>query len=58
MEKKLQLLYNTLYTIETKGEGTKVMAECLKYLENLINEVKTETNTVQQIDPVSAEVTR
>lgn len=40
MEKKLQILYNTLCAIETKGESTKIMAECLKYLEQLINDEK------------------
>ena len=40
MEKKLQILYNTLYAIETKGESTKIMAECLKYIEQLINDEK------------------
>ncbi len=38
MDKKLQILYNTLMTIETKGDGTRLMAECLKYIENIIKE--------------------
>ena len=40
IEKKLQILYNTLCAIETKGESTKIMAECLKYTEQLINDEK------------------
>ena len=40
MEKKLQILYNTLCAIETKGESTTIMAECLKYIEQLINDEK------------------
>lgn len=40
MEKKLQMLYNTLMTITTSGESTKIMAECLKFTEQLINEEK------------------
>lgn len=40
MDKKLQILYNTLLTIETKGESTKVMAECIKFTEQLIKEAK------------------
>lgn len=32
----LMKLHNTLMTIETKGENTKIMSDCLKYLENMI----------------------
>lgn len=38
MEQKLRILYNTLMTIETKGESTKTMAQCLTYTEGLIRE--------------------
>lgn len=38
MEQKLRVLYNTLMTIETKGENTKIMAQCLAYTEGLIKE--------------------
>lgn len=30
-------LHNTLVLIETKGESTKIMAQCLTYLEQKIN---------------------
>lgn len=40
MEIELTRLYNTLVTIETKGENTKIMADCLRYLERLITESK------------------
>lgn len=36
MIKELRKLYNTLGTIETKGAGTITMADCLRFLENLI----------------------
>lgn len=39
MKDKLVKLYNTLLLIETKGEGTKIMAECLKYAEQLVKEL-------------------
>lgn len=42
MEQKLRILYNTLMTIETKGEGTKTMAQCLAYTEGLIREAAAE----------------
>lgn len=38
MPEKLVKLYNTLMTIETKGESTKTMAQCLAYTEGLIRE--------------------
>lgn len=34
----LRILYNTLMTIETKGENTKTMAECLKFIQQKIEE--------------------
>ena len=36
MENNLKKLYNTMLLIETKGENTKIMAECIKFLEQLI----------------------
>lgn len=41
METKLTRLYNTLVTIETKGESTKTMADCLRYIEQMVTELKT-----------------
>ena len=38
MAEKLTQLYSTLTLIETKGENTKIMAECIKFLEQLITE--------------------
>jgi hypothetical protein len=38
MVEKLTKLYNTLALIETKGENTKLMAQCLNYTAALINE--------------------
>lgn len=40
MVNNLARLYNTLLTIETKGESTKSMAQCLVFLEKLMNEVQ------------------
>lgn len=34
-------LYNTLALIETKGENTKIMAQCLAFVEQMANEAKT-----------------
>lgn len=38
MVEKLSKLYNTLALIETRGESTKVMGQCLQYMEALIKE--------------------
>lgn len=42
MPEKLRKLYNTLALIETKGDGTKLMANCLLYTEQLISEAVAE----------------
>ena len=39
-------LYNTLLLIETKGESTKIMAECIKFTEQLINKSREESAKV------------
>lgn len=46
MLEKLQRLYGTLETIETKGKSTRIMATCLSYLENIIDESRTTEITV------------
>ena len=38
MVEKLMKLYNTLSLIETKGDSTKLMAQCLNYVSALANE--------------------
>lgn len=44
---KLTKLRNTLSLIETKGENTKIMAECLRFTEQMIAEAQ-----AQAIAPV------
>ena len=36
MVNELTKLYNTLLTVETKGENSVTMADCLRYLKSLI----------------------
>lgn len=43
MGEELRRLYNTMITIETKGESTKTMADCLRFVEQLIVEAKKNT---------------
>lgn len=38
MKEKLIKLKNALALVETKGESTKIMADCLIYTERLIDE--------------------
>lgn len=38
MKEKLEMLYNALVEVETRGNNTLIMADCLKYLGGLINE--------------------
>lgn len=47
MVNELTKLLNTLATIETKGVNTKTMADCLRFLEQLIE--------AEQNKPVAAE---
>lgn len=42
MPEKLRKLYNTLALIETKGDSTKLMAQCMIYTEQLIAEAAAE----------------
>lgn len=42
MIQNLQKLYNTLLLIETKGESTKIMADCLRYVEQLLQQTHIE----------------
>ena len=53
MENNLRKLYNTMLLIETKGENTKIMAECIKFLEQLIaEESKRSATPVEEIKEV------
>ena len=41
MKERLIQLLNTMSLIETKGESTLVMADCLKFLRDCIQECET-----------------
>ena len=56
MKNKLIKLYNTMLCIETKGESTKLMADCLRYLGSLVNEAdKPEVKETPVTEAESAE---
>lgn len=48
MNEKLMRLYNTLAMVETKGQNTKIMAQCLQYLEQLMQENATPAEMTQE----------
>lgn len=38
MKNELTKLYNTMLLVETKGESTKLMAQCLNFVAQLANQ--------------------
>lgn len=40
MKDKLTAIFNTLKIVETKGDSTLIMADCLRELAKLINEME------------------
>lgn len=42
MKQKLTQLYNSLGLVETKGGSTLIMADCMRFVEQLIVETETE----------------
>ena len=49
---ELELLYNTLLLVNTRGEDTMIMGECLKTLQNFVltkkQELTNETNKKEE----------
>lgn len=43
MKEKLIAVFNTLQKVETRGESTLMMADCLRELANIINSLPTES---------------
>ena len=46
MSEELQKLYNTLLVVETKGDSTLVMADCLTFVSQLILKCKEEEKSM------------
>jgi hypothetical protein len=42
MKDKLTVLFNTMKQIETKGESTVIMADCLREIVSIINSIPEE----------------
>ena len=50
MKEELTNLFNTLCQIETKGQSSIIMGDCLRYLEQLINKSdETEKNQLNKV---------
>ena len=47
MESDLTKLYNTLKLIETKGENTIIMAQCLNFTQALISKCRNDRTSAQ-----------
>ncbi len=45
MKDKLTAVFNTLKMVETKGDSTIIMADCLRELANIVNEMPEEQLT-------------
>lgn len=43
MKEKLIAVFNTLKMVETRGESTLMMADCLRELANIINSIPEES---------------
>ena len=46
MSEELQKLYNTILVVETKGDSTLGMADCLKFVSQLILKCKEEEKSM------------
>ena len=44
---QLSRIYNTLLTVETKGENTLVMSDCIRALQTTIQEIQQNTSDFQ-----------
>lgn len=53
MSENLIKLYNTLSLIETKGENTKLMAQCMVFVEQLANEAKMAEMQAEEVKQAS-----
>ena len=51
----LSQIYNTLLLVETKGENTMIMAECIKALQGVIGEVAKELGATVSPEAVNEE---
>lgn len=43
----LQRIYNTMLEINTKGQDTLIMSDCLRALDSLINAIEEESSAIE-----------
>lgn len=46
MKSELTKLYNTLLLVETRGESTKIMGDCLRFVEQMLVEQNSEKQVI------------
>lgn len=44
MKEDIIKLYNTLLLVETRGESTKIMGQCLQFIEQLVQKIDNSVN--------------
>ena len=49
MKEKLMSLYAAMIKVETKGESTKVMADCIRFVEQCLKEIEEENTETQEM---------
>ena len=50
MKENLTRLYNTLVLIDTKGASTKMMAQCLNFIEGMIAELDAQEQQAEKAE--------
>ena len=50
MVENLVRLKNTLMSVETKGNSTVIMADCLRFIDQMVEVYSAEKNTVKEVE--------
>lgn len=50
MVENLMRLKNTLMNVETKGNNTLIMADCLRFIDQMVEAYSAEKNTVKEVE--------
>ena len=51
---QLSRIYNTLLTVETRGENTLVMADCVRAFETVVKDIQ-KTNSAESVEAEKVE---
>lgn len=50
MVENLVRLKNTLMNVETKGNSTVIMADCIRFIDQMVEAYSAEKNTVKEVE--------